>query len=440
MRDRGLPSRRPGDTVAPSAEYGPGPEGGPAPACHVGAGRSSHCEWRPTWCKRLDIDMRPLRICFCVDHWPTFYSMHGQVRYVQTLARGLVARGCEVHVVTGYPEPRDFVEDGFHVHARPAPPFRVVSRFQPGLGESYHLARAIRALHRAHRFDVVEFTNVEGAGYFGTVFPPHPVVIRVHTTAFDAYRLGIGKQHMERRFARLERWTARRADLLVTHTRTHQLQVASDYGVPAEEIRVVPHGVLRVRVEEKVTRRPRQVVSVGSASVRKGVATFLEVAEALSKTMPDARFVWAGKDLPSAPGGKTWRAHAADRYPHLSGRFEIREGLSDGEIAALYAESDAYLCTSLYESFGLTLVEAMFQSLPVVAPRTAAMAELIQHGQTGWLYEPGSRDDLLAQLTDALQPGPAREAIVRRALENSEREYTVDRMTTRMLDLYRSVT
>lgn len=383
--------------------------------------------------------MSPLRICFCVDHWPTFHSMHGQVRYVQTLARGLVSRGCQVHVLTGHPEPLDFVEDGYHVHARPTPPFRVVSRFQPGLGESFHLARAIRALNREHRFDVVEFTNVEGAAYFGTYFPPRPVVIRVHTTAFDAYRLGIGKPHMERRFARLERWAGRRADLLVTHTRTHQAQVASDYGVPAEQIQVVPHGIERVRVDGPVTRRPRQVVSVGTASARKGVATFLEAAEALTRTMPDARFVWAGRDLPSAPGGKTWRVHAADRYPQLAGKFEIREGLSDAALAALYAESDAYLCTSLYESFGLTLVEAMFQSLPVVAPRTAAMAELIQHGENGWLFEPGSLEDLLGRLREALQPGATRERVVQRALQTSEREYTAERMTARMLDLYRSV-
>jgi glycosyltransferase involved in cell wall biosynthesis len=383
--------------------------------------------------------MRPSKICFCVDHWPTFFPMHGPVRYVQTLARGLVARGVEVHVVTAHPTiERSFVEEGYHVHARRAPPLRVASRFQPGIGESLHLWRAIRALHQRRRFDVVELTNVEGVGFCSTVLAPFPTVIRVHTTAFDAVRLGLGKVAMERGYARFERWTAHRADVLVTHTKTHQARVADDYGIPAERIHVVPHGIVPAVPDRVVTRRPHQVVTVGSASARKGVGTFLEAADLLAREIPDANFIWAGKDTPSAPNRRMWSTFAAERYPRLAGRFELRGGLSDAGIASLYAESGVYLCTSLYESFGLTLVEAMFASLPVVAPRTAAMAELVHDGENGWLYEPGGVEDLVARVRRVLDSPAEREAVATRARRLADQEYTADRMTSRMLDLYRA--
>jgi glycosyltransferase involved in cell wall biosynthesis len=349
----------------------------------------------------------------------------------------MVERGVEVHVVTAHPTiEQDFVEQGYHVHVRVAPPLRLVSRFQPGMGESLHIWRAIRALHRQQRFSVVEFTNVEGIGFAASLSGSFPTVIRVHTTAFDALRLGLGKVALERGHARLERWTARRADLLVTHTRTHQERVAEDYGIPAEQIKIVPHGIVPVAPDHPVPRRPHQVITVGSASQRKGVGTFLEAAQAIAAAIPDATFVWVGKDTPSAPDGRLWGSYAADRYPRLIGRLEFVGTLSDAELVSLYAESGVYLCTSLYESFGLTLIEAMFAQLPVVGPQTAAIAEVIRDGESGRLYEPGSLTHLVSQVRRVLSSPAESRTLAERAREIAQREYTAERMTSRMLDLY----
>lgn len=384
----------------------------------------------------------PTKICFCVDGWPTFFPMHGPARYVQTLARGLVARGCEVHIVTGHPTiERDFVEEGYHVHARKTPSAPIISRWQPGIGESFLLWRAIEALHRKHRFDLVEFTNVEGVGLFTAALSRWhlPTVIRAHTTAFDAFRLGIGRAKLEAGYARLERLTAKCATAVVTHTKTHQAQVAEDYRIPADTIYLVPHGLVPAKPDREVTRLPNQIVSVGSATVRKGVSLFLDAAARLIGEFPDLRFVWAGKDGPSAPGKRTWTQYAKEQYPALDGKVEFRQSLSDEAIASLYAESTLYLCTARYESFGLTLVEASFAGLPVVAPRTAAMAEIIRDGQTGWLYEAGSLDDLVARVRAALASPSVREAAGAEARRVAEAEYTASVMTSRMLDVYRAV-
>lgn len=383
--------------------------------------------------------MPPARVCFCVDRWPTFYGMHGEVRYVQTLARGLVARGVEVHVVTDHPTlVTDLVEDGYHLHTRKTPILPVVSRWQPGLGESHAMYRAILELHRRHPFDVAEFTNYCGIGFCSTWRLPMPTVMRVHTTAFDALRLGIGRRRLELGYARLERWGARPATIVVTHTRTHQQQVALDYGIPADRIHIVPHGIAPAPPDRAVTRRPRQVVCVGAATPRKGIALFIEAAAVLARSLPDVTFVWAGKDNPAAPGGRTWGAFAIEEHPHLRDRFELRVGLSDAALSSLYAESGLYLCTSRYESFGLTLAESMLASLPVAAPRTAAMAELIRDGENGFLFDPDGGVDAVVRCVTRVLGAPAESAAVAaRAREIAAHEYGVETMTSRMLDLYR---
>ncbi len=380
-----------------------------------------------------------MEICLCVDHWSSFYPLQGTVRYVQTLAQGLVAWGHRVHILTPHPSiDSDFEEDGCLIHSRVVSPIRMVSRFQHGLGESLGVWRALGRLLRDHPIDVVEFTNWEGIGAVTATFTRVPTVIRLHTTAYDTIRMGIGKPRLERHYARLECWTARRASALATHSTSHQTQVAADYQVPRERIAVIPAGVKPLTPTNRGSRNPRQVLTVSSATPRKGVAIFLAVADQVARALPDCRFVWVGEDTATAPEGKTWAQHCANRYPHLK-NVRFVGACSDEQLADYYAESAVYLCTSRYESFGLTLVEAMHAGLPVVAPRAAAMAELVRAGQTGCLYEPGNAEECSAALQDLMRKPSDSQAMGECGQVVAQREYSVDRMTGRVLDLYRSV-
>jgi hypothetical protein len=121
------------------------------------------------------------------------------------------------------------------------------------------------------------------------------------------------------------------------------------------------------------------------------------------------------------------------------GKIEFRAPSSDGELADLYAESTCYLCTALYESFGITLVEAMFAGLPVVAPNTAAMAEIVSDLETGRLYRPDSLEDLVAQVRAIVSSADERESIAGRALQRARAEYSAEVMVSRMMALYENV-
>jgi glycosyltransferase involved in cell wall biosynthesis len=366
--------------------------------------------------------------------------MHGPARYVQTLARGLADRAVEVHVVTPHPDLyRDFTEASYHVHLRQVSFVRGVSRLQAGIAESFQLWQAIRVLQQQHHFDLVEFTNVEGIGFVTSFFDGVPTIVRAHTTAFDACRLGIGNRRLEEGYARLERWTAQRASAVVTHSRSHQRQIALDYRLSRDAIHVVPHGISPLVPDRPVARRSQQILSVGAASIRKGVVTFLAAANALVKEFPEMRFIWAGQDTRTAPGERTWTEHTAAEMPQLLGKIEFRVIASDADLASLYAESTCYLCTALYESFGITLVEAMFAGLPVVAPNTAAMAEIVTDRETGRLYRPDSLEDLMAHVRAIVSSPDEREYVTGKALQRARAEYGADVMVSRMMDLYGNV-
>jgi glycosyltransferase involved in cell wall biosynthesis len=61
--------------------------------------------------------------------------------------------------------------------------------------------------------------------------------------------------------------------------------------------------------------------------------------------------------------------------------------LNGDELAAAYASADIFVFTSHHESFGLVLAEAIASGLPVVSSRVGGAEDVIQHGETGYVFD-----------------------------------------------------
>ena len=72
------------------------------------------------------------------------------------------------------------------------------------------------------------------------------------------------------------------------------------------------------------------------------------------------------------------------------------------ETAPIFAALDVFLMPSLWEGFGLVLLEAMAQRVPVVGSRVSAIPEVVADGETGWLVPPRDVPALAAALTRLL--------------------------------------
>ena len=102
-----------------------------------------------------------------------------------------------------------------------------------------------------------------------------------------------------------------------------------------------------------------------------------------------------------------------------------------------YPAADAFVMPTRAEGFGLTTVEAMSYSLPVVSTRVGAIPEVIEDGQTGLLIEPGDVDAL-----EAAMEGLIADRTSARRMGDSAREvflsrYTLGQFHARIQDLYR---
>lgn len=96
------------------------------------------------------------------------------------------------------------------------------------------------------------------------------------------------------------------------------------------------------------------------------------------------------------------------------------------QLDAYYAGADLVVLTSRSEGIPLVLMEAMAHGKPVLAPAITGIPELVLHGQTGFLYRPGSLNDFVGQVelvrNSPSALGPLRRAARQHVLEHFNRE------------------
>lgn len=82
----------------------------------------------------------------------------------------------------------------------------------------------------------------------------------------------------------------------------------------------------------------------------------------------------------------------------LEDRVRLLGLLSKDELAPLLRGSDILAMPFSYEGFGIVYLEAMAQGLPVLASHSGAAGEVVTHGESGYLFEPGDVEGLATLL------------------------------------------
>lgn len=105
-------------------------------------------------------------------------------------------------------------------------------------------------------------------------------------------------------------------------------------------------------------------------------------------------------------------------------------------------EFDLLVQPSIYEGFGLTVIEGIGAKIPVLASTGGGPEEILGHGRYGWLFENGDTDSLAEGLAFFLDPKNA--AMVRKKTENAYdyavKKYSIDNTADTYIEKYGEVT
>jgi glycosyltransferase involved in cell wall biosynthesis len=173
----------------------------------------------------------------------------------------------------------------------------------------------------------------------------------------------------------------RDADLVIADSASTQRDALRLYRLPPERVRVVHLGVdprfqpagpaVQAQVRARYRLPDRFILSVGTLEPRKNLMTLLEAYQALRAPCPDVQLVIAGgRGWHSDPFFNRLRALGLEDCVQLVGR------VPDEDLPALYSLAEVFAFPSLYEGFGLPVLEAMACGAPVVCSNTSSLPEV----------------------------------------------------------------
>jgi glycosyltransferase involved in cell wall biosynthesis len=260
--------------------------------------------------------------------------------------------------------------------------------------------RQVARVAARDKIDVLESSET-GALFLSRIAP---LVIRLHGSEF-AFRkhAGLALDLSVRWNDSLEASASRRAVAITAPSQFQAKEIISQRGWPADRVRVIPNPIsatmLKAGLEfERNGGSEPIVLYTGRLAPVKGIETLLGAAKIVHDRNPGITFVLAGPwQMPQPPQyyGLELNRKSADGVRWVGSREQ-------SELADLYKGASLFVMPSYYESFGISVVEAMAFGLPVVCTQAGALPELVQDRLTGRLVTTGDPAALARGISQSL--------------------------------------
>lgn len=232
-----------------------------------------------------------------------------------------------------------------------------------------------------------------------------PIVVTFHDVTYELHpqRYPWLRRTYYRGAARM---AARKARLLIAVSQRVKEDLGQTLSITPERVSVIPEAAgpqfkaapaAEVeRIRDTYDLRKPYVLSVGSLEPGKGRHTLIEAMEQVGD----------GYDLVIA-GQQAWGQEATGSARYLG-------YVPDGDLPALYSGAEVFAFPSLYEGFGLPVLEAMSCGTPVVASEGSAISEVA--GEAAILVAPGNAVALGAAVREVLADSERRLALREKGL------------------------
>lgn len=217
-----------------------------------------------------------------------------------------------------------------------------------------------------------------------------PTLLTVHDMSFHHF-----PEHYEPSLVKylnqVVPWSVNRATHILADSEATRYDLIGLTGVSPAKVTVLYSGVgnnFRPITDNKTIRTMREkyklgtkpyLLSVGTVQPRKNYVTLIRAFAQIANDWPHNLAI---------AGGKGWRSDAfyeEIRRLNMSERIRMLGFVDDDDLPALYSDAALFLFPSLYEGFGLPILEAMACGVPVIASDNSSLPEVV--GEAGMLLD-----------------------------------------------------
>jgi glycosyltransferase involved in cell wall biosynthesis len=368
----------------------------------------------------------------CVNASPAVHHIAGLGRYTQELMTALLAEDSDNEYVAFYNRPSE---------ARVDPPLDRLDHITTDLATKPWRMTALLSQF-AHvpqdrmfpEIDLFHATDhlLPRLARVKSVFTLHDLVFRFYPHTHKTLNRWFLTLMMPR--------FLKAADAVIAVSEHTKRDAIETYGIDEAKITVIYEGVhARFRresadsmaaVRHRYSLPERYILSVGTIEPRKNLTSLLEAYHTLRQSA-EFGLVFVGK--------KGWLYEDFFHRLHelgLEDEVLFPGFVPDEDLPALYSAADLFVFPSLYEGFGLPVLEALACGTPVVASNAASLPEVA--GDAALLVDPSSVETLVRAMLDVLSSDELREDLRARGPRQAAK-FTWQRAARETLAVYTSL-
>lgn len=254
--------------------------------------------------------------------------------------------------------------------------------------------------------------------HYGPRFSRIPTIVSVMDLSYLHYPQTFKKNDLYQ----LTKWTeysVKKAKKVITISNSSKNDIIKYYKVRPEKVKVVHLGLKNLSMNAPSEKDLKEfgvnqkfILFVGTLQPRKNISRLIEAFSRLPKEISsDHQLViigkkgWLYEDILSAP----------EKY-NVKDKVVFLDYISDEDLPNFYRKAEVFVLPSLYEGFGLPVLEAMRYGCPVITSSVSSLPEA--GGDAAQYFEPEDVDDIKKSIEKVLTDRSLREKMIERGREH----------------------